>query len=140
VDKAECIVVEAPGGLASPITEDFRTLHLVKCLALPVVLVVNAEPGALARALLAVEAANSHGIPLAGCVLNRYPGDCASDAPIDDNLRSLPIVLDRVAALKTLALVPADPANSVSAGRIARSTYFAVDQVQWDKLWRKAKR
>lgn len=137
VDKAECVIVEAPGGLASPITEDFRTLDLAKCLALPLVLVINAEPGALARALLAVEAAKSHRLALAGCVLNRYPGDCASDAPIDDNLRSLPIMLDRVAGLKTLALVPDDPANSVSAGRIAHSTYFAVDQVQWDEVWTK---
>jgi len=137
-DKAECVVVEAPGGLASPITEDFRTIHLAKCLALPLVLVVRAEPGALDRAMLAVDVARSHGLALAGVVLNCYPGDCASDAPIDDNLRSLPIVLDRAAGLKTLALVPADAANDVSVGRIARSTQFAVDQVQWDELWQKA--
>lgn len=135
-----CVVVEAPGGLACPLTDDFRTVDLAKSLALPVVLVVKAEPDALARAMLAVDVAKSHGLVLAGCVLNCYTGDSAGDEPIDENLRSLPIVLERVAGLKTLALVPRDPANNISAGRIASSTCFAVDQVQWDTLWAGAKR
>ncbi len=139
-DHAGCVVVEAPGGLASPITDDFQTADLAKSMALPVVLVVKAEPDALARAMLAVDVANSHGLALAGCVLNYYTGDSAGDEPIDENLRSLPVVLERVAGLKTLALVPRDSANDVSAGRIARGTYFAIDQVRWDRLWRQGKR
>ena len=137
---AGCVVVEAPGGLASPITDDFRTIDLAKLLALPVVLVVKAEPDALARAMLAVDVANSHGLALVGCVLNCFTGDSAGDEPVDENLRSLPVVLERVAGLKTLALVPRDSANNIPAGRIARSTCFAVDQVHWDALWIGAKR
>jgi len=140
VAGSECVVVEAPGGLASPITDDSRTVDLAESLALPVVLVVKAEPNALARAMLAVDVANSHGLVLAGCVLNCFTGDSAGDEPTDENLRSLPVVLERVAGLKTLALVPRDSANNIPAGRIASSTCFAIDQVRWDALWTRAKR
>jgi dethiobiotin synthetase len=132
--KAECVIVEAPGSIACPITEDFSTLNLAKCLALPVVLVVRAEPGALERALLAAKAARSGGLVLAGCVVNLYRADSASDEPLEDTLRGLPGLLERLAGLKTLALVPDDPANDVRAGRLAKSARFAIDQAQWGKI------
>ena len=132
--KAECVIVEAPGSIACPITEDFSTLNLAECLALPVVLVVRAELGALERALLAAKAARSGGLVLAGCVVNLYRADSASDEPVEDTLRSLPGLLERLAGLKTLALVPDDPANDVRAGRLAKSARFAIDQAQWGKI------
>ena len=132
--KAECVIVEAPGSIVCPITEDLSTLDLAECLALPVVLVVRAELGALERALLAVQAARSVGLVLAGCVLNLYRADSASDEPVEDTLRGLPGLLERLAGLKTLALVPDDPANDVRAGRLAKSAQFAIDQAQWGKI------
>jgi len=132
--KAECVVVEAPGSIACPITEDLSMLDLAECLALPVVLVVRAELGALERALLAAQAARSAGLEMAGCVLNLYRADSASDEPVEDTLRGLPGLLERLAGLKTLALVPDDPANDVRAGRLAKSARFAIEQAQWGKI------
>lgn len=132
--RAECVIVEAPGAIACPITEDFLTLDLARCLALPVVLVVRAELGTLERALLAAKAARSAGLVLAGCVVNLYRADSASDEPVEDTLRGLPGLLERLAGLKTLALVPDDPANDVRAGRLAKSARFAIDQAQWGKI------
>lgn len=132
--QAECVIVEAPGSIVCPITENFSTLELARRLALPVVLVVRAEPGALERALLAAMAARSAGLELAGCVLNCYRADSADDEPVEDTLRGLSGLLERLAGLKTLALVPADPANDVRAGRLAKSARFAIDQVQWGKI------
>jgi dethiobiotin synthetase len=133
---ADCVIVEAPGSIVCPITEGFWTLTLARCLALPVVLVVRAELGSLERALLAALAARSVGLVLAGCVVNRYRADSASDEPLEDTLRGLPGLLERLAGLKTLALVPDDPANDVRAGRLAKSARFAIDQAHWGKIVR----
>jgi len=132
--RAECVIVEAPGSIICPITEDFSTLNLAECLGLPVVLVVRAEVGSLERALLAAQAARSAGLVLAGCVLNRYRADSVSDEPVEDTLRGLPGLLERLAGLKTLALVPDDPANDVRAARLAKSARFAIDQVPWGDI------
>ena len=132
--KAECVVVESPGAIACPITGDFSTLDLARRLALPVVLVVRADLGALERALLAARAARSVGLVLAGCVVNRYRADSGGDETVEDTLRGLPGLLEKLAALKTLALVPDDPAHDVRAGRLAKSARFAVEQAQWGKI------
>ncbi len=132
--QAECVIVEAPGSIVCPITEDFSSLTLAACLALPVVLVLRAEPGALERALLAANAARSAGLAIAGCILNLYRADSASDEPVEDTLRGLGGLLERLAGLKTLAVVPDDPANDVRAGQLAKSARFAVEQAHWGKI------
>jgi len=63
-----------------------------------------------------------------------YRADSASDEPVEDTLRGLPGLLERLAGLKTLALVPDDPANDVRAGRLAKIARFAIDQAQWGKI------
>lgn len=65
------VVVEGAGGIYSPIAENALNVDLAKHLALPVVLVVKDELGAVNQALMADAAAKEHGLEALAIVLNQ---------------------------------------------------------------------
>ncbi|MFW6132672.1 MAG: ATP-dependent dethiobiotin synthetase BioD, partial [Planctomycetota bacterium] len=143
---AEVIVVEATGGLLSPLTDAFWTVHFARAIALPLVLVVEADAHALNRALLTLHAALSAGLRVAGVVVNRYlpappgPGVETAGEGFDDAAEAVvETAAEQIAArgsVKVLGVVPVDRGNSVAAARIGRDTQFVIDQVDWRELSR----
>jgi dethiobiotin synthetase len=73
----DVVVVEAAGGLFSPMADETLGIDLARDFSLPLVLVDAARLGAIGRTLAVVHAARSEGLRLAAVVLSHTtpPGD-----------------------------------------------------------------
>jgi dethiobiotin synthetase len=81
----DCLLVEALGGLGSPLTYEYTVADLAKDWHIPTVLVISIKLGAIAQAVANVALAKLNKINLKGIVLNCLtPDDNIEDlAPID---------------------------------------------------------
>ena len=92
------VLVEALGGLGSPVTHELTVADLARDWRLPVVLVVPVKLGAIAQAVANIALARSCGIHLKGIVLNCVqPGSeakMADWAPINliESLTNVPVL------------------------------------------------
>ena len=68
--RGDVVVVEAAGGLFSPVSDQTLVVDLAKEFALPVVLVDAARLGAIGRSLAAICAARAEGLRVAAVVLS----------------------------------------------------------------------
>ncbi len=96
--QRQWILVEALGGLGSPITRELTVADLARDWRLPSVLVVPVKLGAIAQAVANVALARSSGVQLQGIVLNCVQPcseeEITSWAPIDliESLTNVPIL------------------------------------------------
>jgi len=141
----ECVVVEGVGGLLCPISDDFWVVHLARMMRLPLVIVARAELGTINHTLLTIHAARTAGLQVAGVVVNRYHVDPAAQRALQKETAPPPADADvamytnpaQIAArggVKVLALVPDDPASSVSTAKVGQDVQFAIDQVPWEAI------
>jgi dethiobiotin synthetase len=81
----DCLLVEALGGLGSPLTYEYTVADLAKDWHIPIVLVVSVKLGAIAQAVANVALAKINKINLKGIVLNCVTPDAKIEdlAPID---------------------------------------------------------
>jgi dethiobiotin synthetase len=81
----DCLLVEAFGGLGSPLTYEYTVADLAKDWHIPTVLVVSVKLGSIAQAVANVALAKINKIDLKGIVLNCLTPDAKIDdlAPID---------------------------------------------------------
>jgi dethiobiotin synthetase len=84
---SDIVVVEGVGGLLVPLGPRLSAMTIPQRLNLPVVLVVGLRLGCLNHALLTVEAAQSHGLRLAGWIANAVDPAMARRAENIDALR-----------------------------------------------------
>lgn len=96
--QRQWVLVEALGGLGSPITHELTVADLARDWCLPVVLVVPVKLGAIAQAVANVALARSCNIQLKGIVLNCVfacsEEDISNWAPIDliESLTNVPVL------------------------------------------------
>jgi dethiobiotin synthetase len=96
--QRDWVLVEALGGLGSPVTEEMTVADLAAAWHLPVVLVVPVRLGAIAQAVANVALARQGQLDLRGIVLNccqpRTPEEVAQWAPADliTRLTQVPIL------------------------------------------------
>lgn len=113
------VLVEALGGLGSPVTDEFTVADLAAQWRLPTVLVVPVKLGAISQAVANVALAKLTGVRLVGIVLNcvqSHPPEEVSDlTPIDliQSLTNVPVLgcmpyLDNPIDLDKLAEVAAN--------------------------------
>ena len=85
--QRQLVIVEALGGLGSPVTHELIVADIARDWGLPVVLVVPVQLGAIAQAVANIALARSSGIHLKGMVLNCVnpcsKQEIADWAPID---------------------------------------------------------
>jgi len=92
------VIVEALGGLGSPVTHELIVADIARDWSLPVVLVVPVQLGAIAQAVANVALARSSGVHLKGIVLNCVSPcseqEIADWAPIDllESLTNVPVL------------------------------------------------
>ncbi len=92
------VLVEALGGLGSPVTEELIVADLAAQWRLPTVLVVPVRLGAIAQAVANVALARQHQVALKGIILNcaqpRSPAEIADWAPqtLIESLTQTPIL------------------------------------------------
>lgn len=95
--QRQLVLVEALGGLGSPVTRELTVADLARDWRLPVVLVVPVKLGAIAQAVANVALARQSGVHLKGIVLNciqpRSDEDIADWTPVDliESLTNLPV-------------------------------------------------
>lgn len=115
----EFVLVEALGGLGSPITPELTVADLARDWRLPTVLVLPVNRGAIAQAVANVALARQTNVHLKGIVLNcirpSSDQDLADWAPIDliESLTNVPI----------LGIIPhlADPTDLTKLAQVAAS-------------------
>jgi len=79
--RGDVVVVEAAGGLFSPLTSATLGVDLAKEFSLPLVLVDAARLGAIGRTLAVVRAARAEDLPVAAVVLSHTTPPGADDGP-----------------------------------------------------------
>lgn len=115
----EWVIVEALGGLGSPVTDELTVADLAATWRLPTVLVVPVRLGAIASCVANVALARLTGVNLKGIVLNctqpRSEGEIADWTPIEliQSLTNTPVLgplpyLENPTDIDKLALVASD--------------------------------
>ena len=87
------VVVEGAGGLYSPIAQQALNIDLAKALALPLILVVKDELGAINQALLTDKAARSAGLSVLAIVLNQFEVNSLANDQAIAQYTDTPVVL-----------------------------------------------
>jgi dethiobiotin synthetase len=73
--RYEILVTEGAGGLYVPLIDTrFLVMDMVLWLGLPLIVVARPGLGTINHTVLTVKAAQMAGLPVAGAVINRYPG------------------------------------------------------------------
>lgn len=144
--KGHSVVVEAPGGLCSPLTDSFWTVHLAMMINLPVVLVAPAGLGAINQTLLTLHAARAAGLTVAGVIINRYRIDPMAEKVLAGHDKSYthgdhdlavftnPPEISERGRIEVLAVVPEDGESSVENATLGFDVEFAVSQVDWSRI------
>lgn len=144
--SCDCVIVEGPGGLCTPLTDAVWTAHFAVMTALPVVIVVPAGVGAVNQALAALCVARAAGLKVVGFILNRYRIDPTVQQALDKGRRDRPYADEDLAAytnpvqiterarLPVLSIIPEDPESSVQAATLGADVEFAVSVVDWPGL------
>jgi dethiobiotin synthetase len=96
--QSDWVLVEALGGLGTPVTYEITVADLARDWGLPTVLVVPVRLGAIAQAVANVALARHTGVNLKGIVLNctqpRSEAEIADLSPIDliQSLTNIPVL------------------------------------------------
>lgn len=115
--QRQWVLVEALGGLGSPITDELTVADLARDWRLPVVLVVPVKLGAIAQAVANVALARSCGVQLQGIVLN-----CAQPCSEEDITNWTPInLIQSLTNIPVLGILPhlADPTDLSKLAQLA---------------------
>ncbi|MEW6498748.1 MAG: dethiobiotin synthase [Cyanobacteriota bacterium] len=107
--QRQWVLVEALGGLGSPITHELTVADLARDWRLPVVLVVPVKLGAIAQAVANVALARSSGVQLQGIILN-----CVQPCSEEEQRNWAPIdLIESLTNVRVLGTLPylADPTD-----------------------------
>lgn len=115
--QREWVLVEALGGLGSPITHELTVADLARDWRLPVVLVVPVKLGAIAQTVANVALARSCGVQLQGIVLN-----CVQSCSEEEIANWTPInLIKALTNVPVLGILPylADPTDLSKLAQVA---------------------
>jgi dethiobiotin synthetase len=115
--QRQWVLVEALGGLGSPITHELTVADLARDWRLPVVLVVPVKLGAIAQAVANVALARSCGVQLKGIVLN-----CVQSCSQEDIANWTPInLIESLTNVPVLGILPylTDPTDLSKLAQVA---------------------
>ncbi|NJN21350.1 MAG: ATP-dependent dethiobiotin synthetase BioD [Leptolyngbya sp. RL_3_1] len=107
LDQRQWVLVEALGGLGSPVTHEWTVADWAAAWHLPIVLVVPIKLGAIGQAVANVALARQHGLCVRGIVLN-----CVSPAAMDRQPDWAPMpLITALTQIPVLGILPwlADP-------------------------------
>jgi len=144
--ECDCVLVEGPGSLCTPLTREFWTMHFAALTGLSVVVVSGSGLGAISDCLAAVQLARWAGIPTAGVIVNKYTIDPSAQDALDKGTdpytggdedlaayTNCPLIVETSEA-ELLAVVPLDEASSVERATLGSDVQFAIAQVDWPRI------
>ncbi len=115
--QRQCVLVEALGGLGSPITHELTVADLARDWRLPAILVVSVKLGAIAQAVANVALARSCDVQLKGIVLN-----CVQPCSEEDMANWTPIgLIESLTNVPVLGTLPylSDPTDLSKLAQVA---------------------
>lgn len=121
--ERQLVLIEALGGLGSPVTDEWTVADLAAAWSLPIVLVVPVQLGAIAQSVANVALARQHHLAVKGLILNcvrpTTPEQCQNWTPIE--------LIERMTQLPVLGYMPylSDLDNLDSLARAA--THLSLD-------------
>lgn len=142
----DCVIVEGPGGLCTPITPEVWTIHVAMMMKLPLVIVAGAGLGTINHTLLTLAAARAAGLEVAGVVINRYRIDPAAAEALEKGSRPYthgdgdlavytnPPQIVECGRVEVLTIVPDDGESSVARATLGFDVEFAIGQVDWLRI------
>jgi dethiobiotin synthetase len=115
--RCDWVLVEALGGLGSPVTDELTVADLARDWQLPAVLVVPVKLGAIGQAVANVALARSAGVQLRGIVLN-----CVTPCDSQQQQEWTPIdLIESLTRVPVLGCLPylEDPTNTEMLAQVA---------------------
>ena len=100
--ERQFVLVEALGGLGSPVTDEWTIADLAAAWHLPIVLVVPIKLGAIAQTVANVALAQQHQLTVKGIVLN-----CSAPLTLEEQQNWAPVdLIERLTQLPVLGIMP----------------------------------
>lgn len=120
VETRKFVLIEALGGLGSPITDEWTIADLAAAWHLPIVLVVPIKLGAIAQAVANAALARQHQLTVRGIILN-----CVTPSTFEQQQNWAPIdLIERLTQLPVLGSMPyMDSVSDKKSLAIAASTF-----------------
>jgi dethiobiotin synthetase len=124
--ERQWVLIEALGGLGSPVTDEWTIADLAAAWHLPIVLVVPVKLGAIAQAVANVVLARHHGLSIRGIVLN-----CATPLTLEEIQNWAPIdLIERFTQVRVLGCLPY-VADTMDVAQLSS----AASQLSLEDIW-----
>lgn len=120
--KTDILIVEAPGGLMSPICDGVYSYHIPLLLKIPVVFVVNPSIDAVEQYLSGVYCAKSLGLDVTGVIINKFP--VYSEL---EEIKSFPSIIEKYCDIKILGLIRNFKGKTVKANTLINEILNGID-------------
>lgn len=122
-ESSDIVVVEAAGGLFSPLGDHTLGVDLARDFCFPIVIVDSTRLGAIGRTLATVRAAQSEGLTVAACVLSEVTVPGADVGPANDH------AIARVALAELCRRLP-----GIHVTRLPHGSDTFVPPIDWQEV------
>ncbi|RAP31577.1 dethiobiotin synthase [Candidatus Marinamargulisbacteria bacterium SCGC AG-414-C22] len=126
------VIVEGIGGIMVPLTNSITTLHIIKQLNLPVIIVFSNELGAINHTLLTIETCKKNNIPIIGLISNQT----TSSIPNKDIFNDNPKIIETLSAYPLLTEIPY--LKNINPTTITKEPFFIKLSQQLDHFYNRA--
>ncbi len=98
--ECDCTIIEAPGGIMTPIAPKFLVSDMIKDLEIPIVIVIKPDSAIINKSLLTINHAESKGLKVRGVIINNIP-----EKTDDIDLKNTPRIIEEYTNTKILGIL-----------------------------------
>ncbi len=120
--KTDTLITEAPGGLMTPLKENFFCFQLPLLLKLPVVFVVNPSVDSVNHYLNEINTAKTAGLDIQGVIINKF-----SVYSENDEIRLFPEIIEKYSDIRVLGLIRNFKGKSVKTNELINEILNGID-------------
>ncbi len=121
-EKTDTLIVEAIGGLMTPLSKNLYTYHIPKLLNLPIIFVVNPSNDNVNNYFNEINTARTAGLDVLGVIINKFEVD--SDSP---EIKHFPALIENYSDVKVIGLIRKFKGNSVKADTLITEILNGID-------------
>lgn len=120
--KLDTLIVEATGGLMTPVTDCCFSYHILRNLKIPIVFIINPKSDSINHYLNEINTAKSLGLDIAGTIINKYPVN--SENP---DVKAFPTLIEKYSDVKVLGLIRNINSKSVTSTILFNEILNGID-------------
>ncbi len=120
--KTDILLVEAPGGLLTPVQDKLFSYHIALKLNLPVLFIITPSDNNISAYLNELNTAKSLRLNVLGTVINKFPA-------YSDNIavKSFPEIIEKYGGVKILGLIRKFKGKSISTNTLINEILNGID-------------